>query len=549
MFESLLTLHNCFVFGNVSDDDTKPSFDSLQHLNYFPPDRDQVIHNIADTLDSCLTAYCESLPKCMNRFSDNENLPLYSFESNDTFYHGRGYLLINAICSDVPSRLNPDIGGIGVGNLLLCIVFLSLTRVKVYVSYWLQIGLAISGFIATVFWRWVFPNGCIIFLALRHGWKVARRSTQRINQISRRHLSRLVAALTDFHKSQCFFMMATNVAALAVIGRGGLDPQSLQQIYNSWVFLKLISINGFLPITFTLTNLHMVGMLSWYLNILSSLTIILSVATFVAVGKFNPSESEMKNLEQAAASDGPKERNYKRPGVFCYNPIDLNSTALYGSALGSDSNGRDSSYMAMIVFCVIIMILLLAHRINLQGTGFAHDLRSSVSAPIVTSVRTVCDRLYQTRRRRALVNLEAQMVKIIRTCTSCISNLWTSTSRLIPLQKLQCTRPWQLISRAIKSIDKSAKKRLQALGWKGLAILVLKTAVILTILILYIIFFTSYLLDLAWFAQNDSFSRSWNFGQVVAITIWAPPICELIHLEIRKSNHIEFNRGIPSICC
>ncbi|KAL8936890.1 MAG: hypothetical protein Q9216_004692 [Gyalolechia sp. 2 TL-2023] len=42
-----------------------------------------------------------------------------------------------------------------------------------------------------------------------------------------------------------------------------------------------------------------------------------------------------------------------------------------------------------------------------------------------------------------------------------------------------------------------------------------------------------FLRDLAWFAENDVYSKTWNFGQIVAITVWAPPVCEFIHLEIR----------------
>ena len=128
---------------------------------------------------------------------------------------------------------------------------------------------------------------------------------QRMNRIAERHLSRLITSLTDFHKSQCYFMLATNLAALVVISRGGLEPQSLQQIYNSWIFLKVIAINGFLPTSFTLANLYIVGMLSWYVILISICTVALSIATFVAVGKFDPSEVELKNFAVIATSGGP----------------------------------------------------------------------------------------------------------------------------------------------------------------------------------------------------------------------------------------------------
>ena len=54
-----------------------------------------------------------------------------------------------------------------------------------------------------------------------------------------------------------------------------------------------------------------------------------------------------------------------------------------------------------------------------------------------------------------------------------------------------------------------------------------------TITGLYVQFFLMFCQDLAWFATRG-ISNSWSFGQIVAITVWAEPLCEYIHLEIRK---------------
>ena len=39
--------------------------------------------------------------------------------------------------------------------------------------------------------------------------------------------------------------------------------------------------------------------------------------------------------------------------------------------------------------------------------------------------------------------------------------------------------------------------------------------------------------DLAWFASRNVYNNTWNFGQIVAITIWAPVVAEWAHLEFR----------------
>ena len=51
---------------------------------------------------------------------------------------------------------------------------------------------------------------------------------------------------------------------------------------------------------------------------------------------------------------------------------------------------------------------------------------------------------------------------------------------------------------------------------------------------LYIYWFKLLLQDLTFFAKAGLYKKSWNFGQVVAITAWAPPVIEYIHLELRK---------------
>lgn len=61
-------------------------------------------------------------------------------------------------------------------------------------------------------------------------------------------------------------MMATNIAGFVVEKKGGLDPDSLQELYETYIFIKVIAVGGYLPITFTLLNLHMIKELSWYPN-------------------------------------------------------------------------------------------------------------------------------------------------------------------------------------------------------------------------------------------------------------------------------------------
>ncbi|KAI4205548.1 MAG: hypothetical protein LQ350_000327 [Teloschistes chrysophthalmus] len=310
-------------------------------------------------------------------------------------------------------------------------------------------------------------------------------------------------------------MLATNIAALVVVRRGGLDPQSLQQIYNSWNFLKLIAVNGFLPITFTLANLHLVGMLSWYLILLSGLTVVLSTATLAALGSFNP-ESEMYNLATLARSGGPAECGGMRPGVYCYGPRD------YLNDQGSGS--IENAAYQILGFCLVVLFLLIGSRSGFLpkiSRRYGHLLRHPISRPKKSRLWNLLlwghDRTqFLARRLDAWVSASHRWQLVIwgpRTIISKFKPRYETT--LIMLGSMR-------FASGIEKIDS-----------KTMAKGAVKLAFYATFFAFYIKFFKIILHDLAWFAQSNVYNVNWNFGQVCAITVWALPICEYIHLEVR----------------
>ncbi|KAL8720767.1 MAG: hypothetical protein Q9181_007855 [Wetmoreana brouardii] len=356
--------------------------------------------------------------------------------------------------------------------------------------------------------------------------------------MAQKHLFRLITALTDFQKSQCFFMIATNIAALVVISRGGLDPKNLQQIYNCWIFLKVIAVDGFLPITFTLTNLYLVGMLSWYIILMSSLTVALSIATFAAVGKFNPSKHEMDNLKEIAASGGPQECSFKQPGVYCYTPIDSYNFP------GSSASNFDSDAYSILGFCLVVLVLVIGHRSKAHELALVRRLRQSFSGSILAPLHGLWSFLQQLSRHQVTILLYARLKSAIRVSWKQVSRF--SVSSKIPSSldrldgwvtaqkdKLQESRAGQLLMAIWTCICFKMEKRVRSKGWRGFAKSNFKAVLFVVFLSLYLKFFNIFLHNLAWFAKNNVYNNSWSFGQVFAITVWLPPICEFIHLEIR----------------
>lgn len=347
-------------------------------------------------------------------------------------------------------------------------------------------------------------------------------------------------------------MLATNIAALVVIKKGGLEPQSLQQMYNTWSFFKVVAINGFLPITFTMTNLYVVGILSWYMIVLSLLTVALSIGTSTAVGRFSPSEQEMQNLANIAKSGGPQECEYRQPGVYCFSGIsdgEYTDTSYTFSTVDADSS-------SILRFCLVVTVLLLGHKLNLHNKASIQRLRHFMIARLlsysqmlwvfllISPWRRIITCMHSTRQKTTLLHVTRVlkvMISIWKPSALIMLEAWLRAAALLCRQ----SRAWQLCATGSNFIYSNAKERIKALGWRGLAALAFRTGVCITIFTFYSNAFVMFLHDLAWFAKNDVYSKTWNFGQVVAITVWAPPICEFIHLEIRGMQRGFDHRLIP----
>lgn len=188
------------------------------------------------------------------------------------------------------------------------------------------------------------------------GYSKAKKIAQRVRNNSRnKHLPSLTGALAEFQKAQCFFMLAINIAALVNRNSGGFQPNSLQQLYNTYILIKSISISGYLPVTFTLFTLHLVDVVSWYLLVLSILTVLVSIATLFVIGKFSPSQDDLNYLSQQALSGGPDSCGTKNLLVYCYSPLG-------GAAEDYDSINPASGAYSMLAFCLVVLILLIANQ-------------------------------------------------------------------------------------------------------------------------------------------------------------------------------------------
>lgn len=101
MFDSLPTLHNCFIFPNVTSNNSVTFNDVVPELHYLDPERNATADNVVKRLDECLTRYYETLTHHTYEIPSYYST-LYTLlnESDlDIYWEGYGSGLVNEICA------------------------------------------------------------------------------------------------------------------------------------------------------------------------------------------------------------------------------------------------------------------------------------------------------------------------------------------------------------------------------------------------------------------------------------------------------------------
>ena len=165
--------------------------------------------------------------------------------------------------------------------------------------------------------------------------------------------------------------MAINIAALVNKYQGGLEPTNLQQLYNNYILIRSISISGYLPVTLTLLGLHIVAMVSWYLLILSTLTVGVSIVTLIEIGQFSPGRSDL-NAIASVASAGENLQNCGGMNltVYCLHTINQNGTVDWDPSTGAN---------AALGFCLLVLVFVVAHESHIFTDPVTKEARTWLS--------------------------------------------------------------------------------------------------------------------------------------------------------------------------
>lgn len=418
--------------------------------------------NVVEPIVNCLTGYvdwCRQDPTCAEGdvagLAESCVASRLSTTGNASFLIGDAgtgvQQCIERLCATITAPVNTDIAGVGV-----------------YVSYFIEAGIVLIASIALKWWDFGLYYTSLLAYLPRHGYVEARRRAQRIHYGQIKHQERLIVALVEFQKTQCFFMLAIQIAAIVVIHRGLLGASNLEQIYIDTYVLTELAVGGMLPITFILFELRTVGHRSLYLLVLSLVVWVLSAATWYLSSQTDPT----RNLSALVPAASFPNCGLASPSSNCLNynvknPWFANSFNLH---LGS-----------VLYFSIVILAFLFLDR---------HELH------------------------------QRQGFKV----------LWASLGRWLKgIEGIAISQTVLNVSSRV-SLTSFKKWRQFLFGLASLAIF-----------LYYVAFFVVYLDKLRDLVMRSNFElafgsvlnfSSWGFGQIVALTIWLPALCEYVKLEV-----------------
>ena len=159
-----------------------------------------------------------------------------------------------------------------------------------------------------------------------------------------RKLAAVLAALVEFQKAQCFFLLTIDTATLMATGTASaVAARSWQQLSDDIKFMRLVPQLGAITTTSVNYSLHAHRKLSWYIFNLSQITLLLSTITWIRIQRWRPSTLTPDYVTSCGTS----------PATYCLDPDYTN----YLSPTGSEWSLSGGS--SILLFCYFASIGLL----------------------------------------------------------------------------------------------------------------------------------------------------------------------------------------------
>ncbi|KAL8671677.1 MAG: hypothetical protein Q9168_003825 [Polycauliona sp. 1 TL-2023] len=448
IFDNTATLHNCLHYPSIIHAISEQTLDDgsnriAQDYGISAADAARGISTI-NTIQQCLADYASSTPDPTKYSSATCTglSPSLCFNHTD-------------ICQSVYAPVIEDIAGVGI-----------------YTSYWMQNGIALVAFaLLRLFDFWIYYL-TLAFLGCFRGFERAKVKAEWAKRSGLRHrVPNLISALFEFQKAQCFFMIAVQAAAIIIVKGGGFDAKTLQQLSNSYSAITLVAICGYLPVVFTLLNLHGAGQDSWYVIALSTVTVVIAGVTAFTTKRFVPSPNDLADLRNVTGSW--LSCGKRNPTTFCLSNDTVDPFSFGGGVKHT------------FIFCIIVLGFLVLDKLRTslhlslakattQTTRSPHHIKTASPKQRTVSGFSTLSRLSVVQTYYGSLNMETKKI-ISNVVYGCI---------------------WMLFlffyGRCIFLLSKWINGQSGVIG-----------------------------------------PSTWSFGQIVGITVWVPSLIQYLYLETR----------------
>jgi hypothetical protein len=115
----------------------------------------------------------------------------------------------------------------------------------------------------------------------------------------------LKSMLVEFQEAQCFFMLASQAAVLMTVRNGPIifGAKSFSQLTNNYRLVGIITLGGAVPVIFALFTLSRFDMFSWYILGFSGVTLSISTAGAMMLGRLIIMPLERSDLQPVAGTN------------------------------------------------------------------------------------------------------------------------------------------------------------------------------------------------------------------------------------------------------
>ncbi|KAF2672074.1 hypothetical protein BT63DRAFT_422582 [Microthyrium microscopicum] len=293
LFSSNSTFLGCITFYAPSGDSVAALLRSQSFSNSFS--------SMINLINNCMSDYCHSPDSTLEGCLKNGAAPRIELsqaavvQKSELFpslirFTGLTEQFSSSGACEVNKIVNADLGGSGI-----------------FVSYIVQLGLALFFCVALLLLKYE------VFRWIKQGTKVSKECS-----VTVREVDTLKSILRDFQEGQCFFVIITQLVAIAACANKGqlLGSTNGLQAQANHQFLQTISVVGSTVVTFVAGMIANCDTLSTYHTILSLLSILVSMALgiFSTTGNDHglPSKPRL-----SSSSIRPACGNNPPPSIFC----------------------------------------------------------------------------------------------------------------------------------------------------------------------------------------------------------------------------------------